>query len=74
MSKWLTANQTESPEKLMIKGPKHATSPEIVANSPSTFAAELPSGNYTIAGSGGGEATFKVGPYRASSKNDLLLP
>jgi hypothetical protein len=72
---FVTANQTRSPEKLMIKGPKHATSPEIVANSPATFSAELPAGSYTIATSGGGsEATFKVGPYRASSKNDLLLP
>ncbi|HWH20465.1 MAG TPA: hypothetical protein VN671_08025 [Solirubrobacterales bacterium] len=71
---FVTANQTESPEKLMIKGPKRATSPEIVANSPATFSAELPAGSYTIATSGGAEATFKVGPYRASSKNDLLLP
>jgi hypothetical protein len=72
---FVTANQTESPEKLTIKGPKHATSPEFTPNSPGTFSAELPSGSYTIATSAGGaEATFKVGPYRASSKNDLLLP
>jgi hypothetical protein len=72
---FVTANQTESPQKLVIKGPKKATSPSIVANSPGTFATELPSGSYTIATSGGGpEVTFKVGPYRASSKNDLLLP
>ena len=72
---FVTANQTGSEEKLVIKGPKRATSPAIVANSPGTFAAELPAGKYTIATSGGGaEATFKVGPYRASSKNDLLLP
>ena len=72
---FVTANQTGSPEKLMIKGPKQATSPAITANSPGTFAEELPAGSYTIATSrGGAEATFKVGPYRASSKNDLLLP
>ena len=73
---FVTANQTGSPEKLTIKGPKQATSPAITANSPGTFAAELPSGSYTIAAAGehGAPATLKVGPYRASSKNDLLLP
>src|SRR6202000_1701619 len=72
---FVTANQTESQEKLVIKAPKSATSPEIVANSPATFAAELPAGSYTIATSGGGpEATFKVGPSRGRSKNELLLP
>ncbi len=71
---FVAANQTGSEEKLMIKGPKRATSPAIVANSPATFAAELPAGSYTIATSGGAEATLKIGPYRASSKNDLLLP
>jgi hypothetical protein len=72
---FVTANQTSQGTKLLIKGPKKATSPTIVANSPATFAAELPAGSYTIATSkGGAEATFKVGPYRASSKNDLLLP
>src|ERR1700760_1344592 len=72
---FVTANQTSKGTKLLIKGPKKATSPMIVANSPATFAAELPAGSYTIATSkGSAEASFKVGPYRASSKNDLLLP
>jgi hypothetical protein len=73
---FVTANQTESDSKLVIRGPHQTTSPQIHANSPSTFAAELPTGKYTIAAAGehGAAATLKVGPYRASSKNDLLLP
>jgi hypothetical protein len=73
---FVTANQTGSDSKLVIKGPHDATSAEISANSPGTFAAQLPTGKYTIAAAGatGAPATFKVGPYRASSKNDLLLP
>ncbi len=73
---FVTANQTSKDSKLVIRGPHQATSPQIYANSPATFAAELPTGSYTIAAAGrhGPPATFKVGPYRASSKNDLLLP
>jgi hypothetical protein len=73
---FVTANQTGSDSKLMIRGPHKATSPQINADSPGTFAAELPTGSYTIAAAGrhGAPATLKVGPYRASSKNDLLLP
>jgi hypothetical protein len=81
---FVTANQTGEDSKLVIRGPHQATSPQINANSPATFAAELPAGTYTILASDGGckpgspcavpAATFKVGPYRASSKNDLLLP
>lgn len=73
---FVTANQTSTNEKLVIRGPHKATSPQINANSPGTFSAELPTGSYTIAVSGahGAPATFKVGPYRVSSQNDLLLP
>jgi hypothetical protein len=74
---FVTANQTEDEARLTIKGPKHATSSPISPNSPGTFAAELPTGKYTISvsGKGGGaSSSFEVGPYRASSQNDLLLP
>ena len=73
---FVTANQTGEDSKLVIRGPRKATSPQINANSPGTFAAELPTGSYTIAAAGekGAPAKLKVGPYRASSKNDLLLP
>jgi hypothetical protein len=73
---FVTTNQTNSASKLVIHGPRNADSPTITANSPGTFAAELPTGKYTViaAGAPGSPATLKVGPYRASSKNDLLLP
>jgi hypothetical protein len=82
---FVTANQTGKSSKLVIRGPRKTTSPQINANSPGTFAAELPTGKYTITvnDGGGGDAqslrtaptaTFKVGSYRASSQNDLLLP
>jgi len=73
---FVTANQTGKSSKLVIHGPREATSPRIYANSPGSFAAELTTGSYTIAAAGkpGASAKLKVGPYRASSKNDLLLP
>jgi hypothetical protein len=73
---FVTANQTGTRSKLEIHGPKPATSEEIGPRSPNTFSAELPTGSYTIAAAGihGATATLKVGPYRASSQNDLLLP
>jgi hypothetical protein len=72
---FVTANQTGKTEKVMIKGPASASSKEIAPRSPGSFSAELPTGNYTItAGASGTPATLKVGPYRASSQNDLLLP
>ncbi len=73
---FVTANQTGDDSKLVIRGPQRATSPQIDAHSPGTFAAELPTGSYTIAAAGlkGAPAKLNVGPYRASSQNDLLLP
>ena len=72
---FVTANQTAKAEKVVVKGPKSASSPQISPRSPRTFSAELPAGNYTIsAGAHGTPATLKVGPYRTSSQNDLLLP
>jgi hypothetical protein len=74
---FVTANQTEKGAKLQIRGNgEHAMSAEIGPNSPGTFATSLPTGSYTIAATGakGSTATLKVGPYRASSQNDLLLP
>lgn len=73
---FVAANQTGRKSKLLIRGPQRTTSPQIFARSPGTFTAELPTGSYTIAAAGAhtAPATLKVGPYRASSKNDLLLP
>jgi hypothetical protein len=71
---FVTANQTGKEVKLVIHGPKSATSAPITPNSPGTFATELPAGSYTVSAGSGEPATLKVGPYRASTKNDLLLP
>jgi hypothetical protein len=73
---FVAANQTGRKSKLVIRGPRRATSPQINANSPGTFSTQLSTGRYTIAAAGakGAPATLRVGPYRASSKNDLLLP
>jgi hypothetical protein len=73
---FVTANQTTADSKLVIRGPHKANSPEILANSPATFSTELSAGSYTIAAAGekGAPATLKVGSYRSSSQNDLLLP
>jgi hypothetical protein len=73
---FVTANQTSADSRLLIRGPQKTTSPQINANSPATFSTELSAGSYTIAAAGekGAPATLKVGRYRASSKNDLLLP
>ncbi|HVS99522.1 MAG TPA: hypothetical protein VHE08_03320 [Solirubrobacterales bacterium] len=73
---FVTANQTGAKSRLEIHGPKSTTSTQIGPRSPGTFSAALPTGSYTIAatGIGGAPATLKVGPYRASSQDDLLLP
>jgi hypothetical protein len=72
---FVTANQTGEKEKVTIKGPASASSKTIAPRSPGSFSAALPTGSYTItAGASGTPATLKVGPYRASSQNDLLLP
>jgi hypothetical protein len=71
----VTANQTAKDTKLEVHGRVEASSQTIPARSPGTMQTDLPTGTYTLSSSAGG-ATGKlvVGPYRASSKNDLLLP
>jgi hypothetical protein len=74
---FVTANQTPVAIKLAVRGPKATTSSPILANSPGTFQTDLPTGAYTITAAGlpaSGAAHLAVGPYRASSRNDLLLP
>ena len=61
----------------MIRGPKESTSGTVFANSPGTFQTNLPTGVYTITAAEQPEARpgkLVVGPYRASSENDVLLP
>ncbi len=61
----------------MIHGPRDSTSEPVYANSPGTFQVDLPTGSYTISAArhpGRQPGKLVVGPYRASSENDVLLP
>jgi len=73
----IAANQTPEDTKLKVTGTKSGESDTIYAHSPGTFGFNLPAGNYTISAVGMPEAQpahLKVGSYRESSQNDLLLP
>jgi hypothetical protein len=74
---FVTANQTPTDTKLKIRGTKEAESDTVFARSPGTFQVSLPAGSYTVSVSGMPEARsahLKVGSFRASSQNDVLLP
>jgi hypothetical protein len=73
----VTANQTRSDVTLRLRGPTSASSETIYAMSPGTMQTDLPAGTYIVAAEGVPTARpgkLIVGPYRASSENDLLLP
>lgn len=73
----VAANQTNRDVTLELRGPTSTSSGTIFANSPGTLHTSLPSGTYVIAASGAPAARpgkLIVGPYRASSENDVLLP
>jgi hypothetical protein len=74
---FVSANQTTEDSKLVIRGAADATSVPVLAHSPGTFQIDLPTGTYTVAAPGipgARAARLTVGPYRASSQNDVLLP
>lgn len=75
---FVTANQTAADMKLKIRGSgKEAESETVYARSPGTFQVSLPTGSYTVTAvgmAGARPAHLKVGRYRASSQNDVLLP
>lgn len=73
----VTSNQTRTDSRLEIRGPTDASSGPMLANSPGSFQTDLPSGAYSIAAAGipgARPGKLIVGPYRASSENDVLLP
>jgi hypothetical protein len=73
----VAANQTGEDTQVVIRGAKEVKSETVYARSPATFQASLPTGSYTVVATGipgARPAHFTVGPYRASSQNDLLLP
>jgi hypothetical protein len=74
---FVITNLTDTDSRLAIHGPKDATSGPLAANSNLTFHTDLPTGVYTVKAVGVSGATtgeLVVGPYRASSQNDLLEP
>lgn len=74
---FVAANQTRTDSELEVRGPTSASSGPLFANSPVTFQADLEAGTYVIAAAGipsARPAKLIVGPYRASSENDVLLP
>ena len=69
-------SKPDTNSKLQIAGTKSATSGLLVANGNNSFQVGLPTGVYKISAKGvdAPPAKLIVGPYRASSQNDLLLP
>jgi hypothetical protein len=74
---FVAANQTTTDSELVIRGAADGTSEPVLAHSPGTFQIGLPTGSYTVSAPGipgARSAKLDVGPYRASSQNDVLLP
>lgn len=73
----VTANQTRFDSKLVLRGPRDISSVPIPANSPATLLTDLPAGTYVVGAAnvpGARLGKLVIGPYRASSQNDVLLP
>jgi hypothetical protein len=74
---FVSANLTDFPTRLEIRGPKDATSGPLFANNNGTFQVGLPTGVYIVSAAdipGAKPARLAIGPFRASSQNDVLLP
>lgn len=74
---FVTANLTGFASRLEVRGPKDVKSGALVANGNNSLLASLPTGVYRVSAAdipGAKPVSFRVGPYRSSSENDLLLP
>jgi hypothetical protein len=74
---FVSANLTPTDSKLIIRGPKDAESGLLVGDGNGSYQAALPTGSYTVTAAdipGAKAAKLEVGPFRASSQNDVLLP
>lgn len=75
---FVIANQTDRDSALQVHGSsREVESKPVLAHSPGSFQTELPTGSYFLTAKGvstSGAPTLAVGPYRASSQNDLLQP
>jgi hypothetical protein len=74
----VAANLTDVDSRLEVRGSgANATSKPLIANGAVTLQAQLPTGVYTVSAAdvpGAKPARLVVGPFRSSSRNDLLLP
>jgi len=73
----VTANQTGDEIRLALRGPHDEESNPIAGTSAGTMQSGLPTGTYVVSAaglSGARPGKLIVGPYRASSENDILLP
>ena len=73
----VSANLTDTPTRLEVRGPKDAVSGPLVANGNGTLLVDLPTGIYILSAAdipGAEPGRLAVGPFRASSQNDVLLP
>jgi hypothetical protein len=70
------ANQTRSESRLELRGPRDVSSVAIPPGSPATLQTDLPTGTYAVGAANLPARVGKlvVGPFRASSQNDVLLP
>ncbi len=74
---FVAANLTDFDSKLEVRGPKDAISGPLIANGNASLLTALPTGIYRVSAADIPNARpvrFVVGPYRTSSKNDVLLP
>lgn len=74
---FVAANLTRGESRLVVHGPRNATSKRLVAGGNVSLLTALPSGTYTVRATdvpGARPVSFVVGPYRSSSQNDVLLP
>ena len=71
------SNQAGDPATLTLEGPSDVVGGELPPGAVGEIKADLLEGEYEVTGGAGSKArsgTLTVGPERASSQNDLLLP
>lgn len=72
---FVISNQTQDPAKLVLSGPTDDSSPEIVPLGTGSLKTSLEQGDYTVTNGSDSRGTkLVIGPQRASSQNDVLLP
>lgn len=71
------SNQSADPVSVAVEGPTGGTGPTIAPGQPGNFKFDFEEGEYVVSAgedSAARDALLTVGPERASSQNDLLLP